>query len=354
MSAGIIDKATHQCLVSVVMPVHNSGKYLNNSVTSVLKQNYTNIEVICVDDGSSDNSLEILNLLASQDARLRIIKNPVQGAGGSRNMGLRAAKGDWVLFLDSDDTFSPDLIGLLVRTGAKNSSDIVICEYYRCPEGSTNRIKSKIRLNKFVPNNTIEASGMSCFLRLTPEPWNKLFKTSFLISNDILFQNTKHANDLYATTKAVLSASNISYVPECLINYRVGNSASTQGKKDRFPTECLKPIDALLQSFPSGWSNKAVTLLAAMHIRANLETLKTEGARQTLWRAVRSDDALLNAVNKYISEMPLLDKAVMRCLKRYEYEEFRSKARLLRSAFAAVPLGSVRNRALSCACVLLK
>ena len=87
--------------VSVVIPIYNAAEFLEECLDSVLQQSLTDIEVICVDDGSPDNSLEILKKYEKQDARLRIISQPNQGAGAARNNGMANAKGEYLCFLDS-------------------------------------------------------------------------------------------------------------------------------------------------------------------------------------------------------------------------------------------------------------
>ena len=96
--------------VSVIVPVHNAEKYLEQCLSSILGQTLEDIEVICVNDNSTDGSAEVLERFAVDDGRLRVLQSPGLGAGGARNIGLASAQGEYLSFLDSDDFFEPDML----------------------------------------------------------------------------------------------------------------------------------------------------------------------------------------------------------------------------------------------------
>ena len=114
---------------SVIIPVYNSEKYLQPSLESVINQTCRDIEIICVNDGSTDKSLEILNEYAQKDKRLKIYSQEKQGAGAARNLGLSKASGETVIFLDSDDVFDKKLVEILYNKHKQEDSDIVFCNY---------------------------------------------------------------------------------------------------------------------------------------------------------------------------------------------------------------------------------
>ena len=113
-------------IISVIVPVYNSSKYLKECLDSILNQTLTDIEVICVDDGSTDESPLILEEYASRDSRLQILKQENKGAGAARNLGMTIAKGKYLSFLDSDDFFSPDMLKHAYLNAEIYSSDITI------------------------------------------------------------------------------------------------------------------------------------------------------------------------------------------------------------------------------------
>ena len=113
-------------IVSVIVPVHNAEKYLEQCLESILGQTLGDIEVICVNDRSTDDSTVILDGFAEKDSRLSVLQSPGLGAGGARNIGLRAAKGKYLSFLDADDFFEPDMLEPTVEQAERDNSDIVV------------------------------------------------------------------------------------------------------------------------------------------------------------------------------------------------------------------------------------
>ena len=112
--------------VSVIVPVYNAEEHLNQCLDTIVNQTLKEIEIICVDDGSTDNSLEILNQYAQKDTRIKVIQQKNQYAGVARNNGLKIARGEYVIFLDSDDFFKEDLLEKTYNQGKKVDADIVL------------------------------------------------------------------------------------------------------------------------------------------------------------------------------------------------------------------------------------
>lgn len=112
--------------VSVIIPVYNTAPYLKTCLNSILNQTLTNIEIICIDDGSTDQSLMILKYYAKIDSRIKILVQKNQGAGAARNYGMKVAHGRYLSFLDSDDFFHPNLLKKSVFLADKTKADIVI------------------------------------------------------------------------------------------------------------------------------------------------------------------------------------------------------------------------------------
>ena len=113
--------------VSVIVPVYNVAEYLGQCLDTILLQTLQDIEVICVDDGSTDNSLNILNTYAMFDERLKVIHQENAGAGPARNRGIKEATGDFLIFLDGDDFFHPEMLEKMVVKAEEDNSDVVIC-----------------------------------------------------------------------------------------------------------------------------------------------------------------------------------------------------------------------------------
>ncbi|MBR5049372.1 MAG: glycosyltransferase family 2 protein, partial [Erysipelotrichaceae bacterium] len=124
-------------MVSIVVPVYNVQAYLQETLDCLCNQSYSNIEIICVNDGSTDESLDVLNTNAKKDSRIRVYNQPNAGAGAARNYGLKQIKGEYVLFFDSDDLCSPDLIQKTVNKAIDTDADIVAYNYVKFYEDGT-------------------------------------------------------------------------------------------------------------------------------------------------------------------------------------------------------------------------
>ena len=128
-------------LISVIIPVFNTERYLRRSIGSILNNNYKKIEVLCIDDGSTDNSLMLLRQIAEEDARVRVITQKNGGVSSARNRGLDMANGEWICFLDSDDWVHIDFLQALLSSASENNADIVIAGLKEvCTEDTVARI----------------------------------------------------------------------------------------------------------------------------------------------------------------------------------------------------------------------
>ena len=113
-------------LVSVIIPVYNVSPYLRESLDSVISQTYTNLEIIAVDDGSTDDSGRICDEYAEKDTRIKVIHQANRGLSAARNAGLNAMTGEYVAFLDSDDALYPEMVECMVKGMEKNAADIAV------------------------------------------------------------------------------------------------------------------------------------------------------------------------------------------------------------------------------------
>lgn len=181
-------------MYSVVIPVYQAGAYLGRCVESWLKQTKADLEVILVDDGSTDGSAGLCDELAALDARVRVIHQANAGVSAARNAGMEAARGEFLLFTDSDDYVAPDYLEKMAKLQTETESDLVLCGFHHLYDGADIRK---------VPGETriMELGGFAeDFLTLYEKsylnmPWNKLFKkalagrfdTSLSLGEDLLF-----------------------------------------------------------------------------------------------------------------------------------------------------------------------
>lgn len=179
----ISNKESNFPKVSVIIPVYNSANYLSQCLDSILNQTLKEIEIICVDDGSTDDSLSILNKYSKLDNRIKILKQNNKGGGIARNYGMSVAKGKYLSFLDSDDFFDENLLNETVNAAENNLADIVIFQFqtYNTTNDTYNNISYSFKRENF-PNNLFNyhSNPKDFFQSFNPAPWNKLFLHSFI------------------------------------------------------------------------------------------------------------------------------------------------------------------------------
>ncbi len=231
--------------ISIIIPVYNSEKYLKDCLDSLLNQTFNEIEIICVDDGSTDNSLSILKQYAKYDNRIIILQQKNQGAGVARNNGMKIAKGEYLLFLDSDDFFKKEMIQILVNNAEKKKADIVIFKFlkYNQTTGTSTHIKMSVK-KKGWPNGLFNYSSNpnKIFVSFYPCAWNKLFRHSFIKENNLFFQDNKRTNDLFFTSTSLAVAKRIYYLNKELLYYRIGLTNNSQSTNELYPWDFYKAL----------------------------------------------------------------------------------------------------------------
>ena len=225
--------------VSIILPVYNVESYLRQCLDSIIMQTLEDIEIICVNDGSTDNSLEILQEYKNKDSRIKIINQENRGQGVARNIALENITGDYIGFVDPDDYISPNMYKTLYETAIKHNCDIVEESFYIKNEIRNYLKKRKNKLN--LPKNKIFNYKVKKNYVFSPNLaiWNKLYKTSFIKENDIKFFETKKGEDIIFTIKSRVLASKIVYIDNADYYYRI--------KKDNIPKSYknTSPIDEL-------------------------------------------------------------------------------------------------------------
>ena len=241
--------------VSVIIPVCNAEKYLRECLDSLFAQTLKEVEIICVDDGSTDASYEIL-----EEYGVKILRQPNQGAGVARNNGMRMAVGEYLVFLDADDVFAPDMLGKMYSKGESDDADVVCCRHliYECDKG----IK---RDPVGVPFPEINASVEYPFRNesalpiqaYAPAPWNKMFKAEMVRREKLEYQSLSSSNDIFFTTTAKLCARKVAVVDEELVYYRVGHGGNIQAKLYGDPSCIVSALSAIWKFICSrGWQSE--------------------------------------------------------------------------------------------------
>lgn len=224
--------------VSIIIPIYNVEKYLSQCLESIANQTLKDIEIICIDDGSTDNSLNILNEYKNKDKRFVILTQHNEGAANARTKGMKIAKGEYIGFVDSDDWIDLNYYEMLYNKASKEDADIVrtgFKEFYndRVKENSYNKlIKKRIKNNKPLQRN--EHSIVI---------WNSIYKTEFLRKNKIDYFDTDlpMCHDVMFCSRTDLSARKIFPVYGTFYYYR-------KGRYGQLITPSLKRIELALKA----------------------------------------------------------------------------------------------------------
>lgn len=240
-------------IISVIIPVYNAEKYLHQCIDSIINQTISEIEIICIDDESTDNSIKILEEYQLIDGRIRILTQNNNGAGSARNKGLAAAKGKYLSFLDADDFFMHNMLEKALDSAERNRSDIVIYQYkyYNTKLCKSSKLSYGIQTEYLQKNTTFsQIEKPEHILKITnPVVWNKLFRRDFIRRNNLTFMETKRSNDVYFTFASMILATKISWIQEALIYYRVGMQSNVQSNVQKYPLDSYLAQVTLIEKF---------------------------------------------------------------------------------------------------------
>ena len=215
--------------VSVLVPICNVERYLEECLDSLVAQSFTDFEVLCINDGSTDGSLAIIHRYMEADARFRVIDKPNSGYGASMNMGLANAIGEYIAILESDDFFEPNALELLVDVAECNQSDVVKGDFYLYWSTPQERDELfRIVDEQEIGRTMRPIDDLAIFFR-KPSIWSALYRTSFLKDNGIDFLETPGASyqDAGFNFKVWASAARATFIADPILHYRQDNEKSS-------------------------------------------------------------------------------------------------------------------------------
>ena len=222
--------------VSIVIPIYNVEKYLRECLDSVIGQTLQDIEIICVNDGSKDSSLAIMQEYAERDERVKIIDKPNSGYGNSMNRGFDMATGEYIGIVESDDYADANMFETLYRVAKEENADVVKGGFYYFfskPEVSNTPapIASEVMCARtFCPTEDFKSRReMADFFNIKPTIWSAIYRRDFIRECGIRFNETPGASyqDLSFTFKVWSLAKRVRLVPDCFLHYRQDNEASS-------------------------------------------------------------------------------------------------------------------------------
>ena len=225
--------------ISVILPVYNEEKYIFQCLDSLCNQTLQDIEIICVDDGSTDNSLQILKDFQKNDSRIHIMTQTNQYAGVARNNGMLIAQGKYLLFLDSDDFFDVRMLEKMYQAAEENSLDITICRYDLYSDISKQKLTTNFKnSNSFIPKNKQVFSGeevehAAIFQVTVGWAWDKLFRSEFVEECGFKFSDFCSSEDGFFVYMLMAKAKRIGIIQERLVYHRMYNSNSLSNNHAR-------------------------------------------------------------------------------------------------------------------------
>jgi glycosyltransferase involved in cell wall biosynthesis len=241
--------------VSVIIPVYNVEKYLNKCLESIINQTLTELEIICVNDGSTDTSHQILEEYALKDERIKIINKENNGPGAARNTGIEVATGEYIGFVDSDDWIELDAYEKLYKNAKSQNSDIVMCPTHMFDE-TTKELKydqpyfTLEYFDKYFDNAIFNYNDTKDFLfRIIVTAWNKIYKTEFLNKINARFPENLIFEDNPFFYETYLKTSNVSLIRDYLYYYRVNRNDSIISKADKKFLDLIKIFENVQKIF---------------------------------------------------------------------------------------------------------
>lgn len=301
-------------MISVIVPIYNAEKYLKTTIGSILNQTYKDFELLLVDDGSTDSSLQICKELSQKDSRIRILHKSNGGVSSARNYGLRNAKGEYITFCDNDDYFYPDYLEVMERE--IKGHDTIVCEFAQCNRSEMHEFISK---KKEKALDSIDIKEEKDFSKLWPafddtcigQIWRQMYRRSIIKDNNITFDGLGYEDSLftYEYYLHIKSAKRISYTGYIHIT---SESSQSLSHKIILETPRIKRLEKLHEDFiykhkinNSHYINNLLNrymLLAATFILKGYykDTRCKLKKRIECWKEVRQDKWFKTIQYKYI------------------------------------------------------
>ena len=222
--------------ISIIVPIYNAEKYLNKCIDSIINQTKKELEIILINDGSTDNSETIIKKY--DDKRIKYFKNKNQGIGKTRNFGIDKATGKYIIFLDSDDFLELNACEKMYEKAEKEKLDIVVCDYYRYFD---NGKQEEVKLPDF-KNSSLKENPNIISEHLSP--WAKIYKTDLIKKNNIKFVENLKYEDAPFVIEALDCAKKIGKINSPL-NYYVIHEQSETTVRDEKVFDIIKIVDKI-------------------------------------------------------------------------------------------------------------
>jgi glycosyltransferase involved in cell wall biosynthesis len=324
-------------LVSVIIPIYNAAKFLRQSLKCAVNQTLQNIEIICVNDGSNDESAEIIADFAQKDDRIRVISKANAGYGAAVNDGLNAARGEYIAVFEPDDWIEPDMYEVLYKSAKENDLDMVKADYFKYWSNGRNELEP-IAKNGFY-NQIFKPDPQTYHSNIWGSIWSALYRRKMIEQNHIRMLETPGASfqDTGFIFKTNICAERVMLLNQAFLHYRQDNSASSINNKAKIFCVCdeYDEIDNFLQThnLPQ-WQNLADRKRCEVYLwnleRMNPINRKTflERTKPFLLKSKRmAAEGTFSLSAKKIKKLALLEESENKFLRYYKIRDFLHKLR---------------------------
>lgn len=285
--------------ISVIIPIYNAEKYLHKCLNSICNQTLKDLEIILIDDASTDNSLNIINEYKNKDSRIKVVNNihVSEGAASARNAGLVIAKGEYLSFLDADDYFELDMFEKTYTKAINTNADIVLFDgiMFQNKTGELIETNNILNYSKLPKKDIFSYKDYPdyIFTSTTSAAWSKLFNRNFILKYSLKFQPIYYTDDILFTWGALALAKNITCVPKKFVFYRIGHNNAQTKKRTAYPLSvaisCLSlkiflKEKGLFENLKNGYANSVIKRCAW-----NLNTLSTLESFKKLYYALSNE-----------------------------------------------------------------
>lgn len=230
--------------VTFLVPTYNTEKYLPQNLEALVNQTLADIEIIAINDGSTDGSLAIMQSFAARDPRVKVIDKPNSGYGASLNMGINQAQGKYIAISEPDDFVEPNFAQVMYKAASKNNADLVKCNYYEYQNGTD--AKNKNVKGYFTYGRVFDPAKVPQIICCIPSIWTGLYRRAWLNEENIRFCETPGAafQDAGFTLKAWFAARRAVLVRQFLMHYRTDNPNSSVKTSDKIFVVCDELAEA--------------------------------------------------------------------------------------------------------------
>ncbi len=321
-------------IFSVVIPVYNVKDYLPKCIDSVLAQDFADYEIILVDDGSTDGESGAIcdRYAAAHPERIRVIHKPNGGLGDARNVGLEAAAGEYLVFIDSDDYVGPGMLKALAAAIARFHSDVIDFGFAVDTDGTI----TKQLVDDLPHDRTFTLAELPQLLLTQPNAWSRCWKRSLFLDTGIRYPSRVWYEDIRTTTKLFAAAGSICAIPDVFYYYVVREGSITRNPNVKRNAEILDAFDDLL-----GWYREnglfqryynELSRLAVDHIliAGSVRVLRIDPNSELLGQFQDYVQAQFPDYpdNPLLAQLPRSHKLILRLLRQHKY-------RTVRALFAA-------------------